>query len=89
MNDQKAKAGMSKLDKAKEIVRQNYSYGNCGIYSTRNVAGDEMTNIYRDDDGLQIDICYGWGYFEVFGLSDSEFKELARFYNRIKGRTKE
>ena len=38
------------------------------------------------NDGLKIDICRLWKYFEVFGLSDDEFKELEKFYHYQIGR---
>ena len=38
-----------------------------------------MTNIYSGN-GLDIDICYGYAYFEVFGLTDDEFAELEEYY---------
>jgi hypothetical protein len=73
---------MNKLEKAKEIIKEYYKEGNCGIYDSRNIVGDWMTNIYNDN-GLAIDICYGWSYFEVFGLSDEEFIELEEYYNKL------
>lgn len=42
-----------------------------------------MENIYSSD-GLAIDICYYYSYFEVFGLSEEEFNELRNYYNEIK-----
>ena len=62
---------MSKLEKAKEIIKENIEDGNCGIFDSRNWAGDPMDTIY-DEDGLTIDICYNYEYFEVFGLSDGK-----------------
>ena len=73
---------MNKLEKAKEIIKEYYKEGNCGIYDSRNIVGDWMTNIYNDN-GLTIDICYGWSYFEVFGLSDEEFTELCKYYEEL------
>lgn len=73
---------MTKLEKAKEIITKNYKEGDCGIFDTRNTVGDWMTTIYADEE-LTIDICYTWNYFEVFGLSDEEFAELARYYNTL------
>lgn len=70
----------SKIETAKRIIKDNFKEAECGIFNSRNIAGDLMNTIY-DDGNLQIDICYYWGYFEVFGLSDEEFKELERFYN--------
>ena len=41
-----------------------------------------MQSLY-DDGELQIDICYHYSYFEVFGLSYEEFRELELFYNEL------
>ena len=73
---------MNKLEKAKEIIKEYFNEGNCGIYDSRNTTGDWMTSIYNDN-GLAIDICYSWEYFEVFGLSDEEFAELCKYYNEL------
>ena len=70
---------MTKLDIAKKIIKENYKDADCGIFDSRNIVGDWTTNIYNDN-GLTIDVCYEWSYFEVFGLSDDEFNELEKFY---------
>ena len=75
---------MSNLEKAKEIVKENYRDAQCGMFNTRNVVGDAMTNIY-DENGLIVDICYDYMYFEVFSLSDNEFVELLKYYNSLRG----
>ncbi len=71
---------MSNLEKAKEVIKEYYYYADCGIFSTRNIVGDPMETIYNDN-GLTIDICYEYSYYEVFGLSDEEFKELCKYYH--------
>ena len=73
---------MTNLEKAKKIIRENFSQAECGIYNTHNVAGDLMGTIYEENE-LRIDICVYYGYFEVFGLTDEEFEELKRFYNSL------
>ena len=75
--------GMSNLEKAKEIIKANYRNANCGIYDCRNFVGDTMTTIY-ESEGLTIDVCYHYSYFEVFGLSNAEFEELEKYYNSLK-----
>ena len=70
---------MSRLEKAKEIIKENFKYYDCGLFNTRNLVGDNKATLY-EEDGLQIDACYNWSYFEVFGLTDDEFKELKIFY---------
>ena len=73
---------ITNLEQAKKVIRENFSQADCGIYNTHNVAGDLMGTIY-DENGLRIDICVYYGYFEVFGLTDEEFEELKRFYNSL------
>lgn len=75
---------MTKLDKAKNLIETYYKKADCGIFDTRNTAGDKMTTVYKDRE-LQIDICYFYEYFEVFGLSNAEFRELKRYYNELRG----
>ena len=71
-----------KLDIAKRIIKEYYDEARCGIFDSRNIVGDPMNRIY-DDGELSIDICYYWGYFEVFGLSNDDFIELEKFYNSL------
>ena len=70
---------MNKLEKAKEIITENFSLYDCGLFNSRNLVGDPMSTIYNED-GLTIDVCYYYSYFEVFGLTDEEFEELRKFY---------
>lgn len=73
-----------KMEIAKRIIKENIRYAEYGIFSTRNTVGDPIDRIYSKD-GLIIDICYRYCYFEVFGLSDDEFDKLKRFYKKISG----
>lgn len=75
---------MTKLEKAKEIIKENAYTFCCGIFNCRNIAGDEMDTLYEDENIL-IDVCYYWQYFEVFGLSKEEFKELENYYYNLIG----
>lgn len=75
---------MNKLEKAKQIIRENLYDAKYGIFDSRNILGDPMTNIYNEN-GLIIDVCYYYAYFEVFGLTDEEFKELEKYYNKLAG----
>ena len=74
---------MNNLEKAKEIIKAYYEYADCGIFNNRNVVGDIMRTIY-EGYGLTIDICYHYAYYEVFGLSDTEFEELEIYYHSLK-----
>ena len=73
---------MTKLEIAKKIIKDNYDEGNCGLFDTRNMVGDHMTNLYNKN-GLRIDICYQWSYFEVFGLDNDEIEKLLLFYDSL------
>lgn len=74
---------MNRLDKVKDSIKENYKYARCGLYFTRNITGDKMRNIYHED-GITIDICLFWAYFEVFGLNKDEQKELLKFYEGLR-----
>lgn len=79
---------MNNLKKAKEIVKKYYNDADCGIFDSRNDVGDEMITIYKDE-GLTIDICYNYAYFEVFGLPYEDFIELEKYYNSLEESEKE
>ena len=57
----------------------NFSNG-VQMFNTRNTVGDEMETIY-DRDGITVDICYDWGYIEIFGLTDEEFETIVNLYD--------
>lgn len=73
---------MNRLDKVKEVIRENIEDAKHGLFFTRNIVGDYMTNIYQEDN-IEIDICYHWEYFEVFGLNSKEEEELLEFYSHM------
>lgn len=74
---------MTNLEKAKEVIKEHFNSGDCGLFDCRNCVGDIMDTIY-EDESITIDICYFWSYFEVFGLTQEEFSKLQRFYERMK-----
>ncbi len=73
---------MANMKRIKEVIKEYYNNACCGIYDCRNIVGDPMDTIYNDGN-VQIDICYSWMYFEVFGLTDEEFEELAKYYHTL------
>lgn len=70
------------LEIAKRIIKEHFGEAHCGIFNCRNFFGDPMENLYNKG-GLIIDISRFWAYFEVFGLSDDEFKELSEYYESL------
>lgn len=76
---------MTKLEKAKEIVSKYYKVADCGIFNSRNIVGDMMGTVYAGE-GLIVDVCYPYAYFEVFGLSYGEFKKLEKYYEGLRKR---
>lgn len=75
---------MSRLETAKKIIKEHVDTFRWGIFDTRNILGDFMRTIFNED-GLTIDVCDDWCYFEVFGLTDEEFLELKKFYESLGG----
>lgn len=72
----------TKVDLVKNIIKENIEDATCGIYFTRNLVGDRMATLLNGDQ-IKIDICYEHQYFEVFGLTDREQKEIKEFYYNI------
>lgn len=70
------------VEKVKEVIKNNIEDALYGIFDCRNVVGDPMETIY-DEDGVKIDICRNWEYFEVFGLTNEEFAEIESFYEDL------
>ena len=68
--------------KIRRLIKKNYEYADSGLFNTRNIADDDMSNIFTGKY-FTLDICYHWSYFEVFGTKEKEFKKLKKFYNRI------
>lgn len=69
---------MKKIDEIEQVIR---SYADIfefklpvQAFDTRNMIGDYMTTIYKDDK-IQIDYCMGYDYIEMFG-NNKMFKEL-------------
>lgn len=56
----------------KEVFKKNIQ-----AFTTKNIVGDFMVTIY-DKDGIQVDYAPGYGYIEIFGLTDEEYEELEK-----------
>lgn len=74
----------AKITKAMEIIKTYCAHAKYGIFDTQNLVDGETVTVYADAaTGLIIDICYLYGYFEVFGLSDEEFTTLKNYYKSL------
>ena len=71
-----------RLDFVKKTIEAHIDDALCGIYFTRNIVGDQMAHIDKRF-GIDIEICYSYEYFEIFGLTVSEQKTIASFYDRL------
>lgn len=74
------------ITKVKQVIEQGFHDAEYGIFFTRNIFNDPMETVYEDDK-IQIDICYVYGYFEIFGLTNDEQEEIeSYYYKRLKRR---
>lgn len=82
------------MEKAKEIIKANFSSGDNGLVdgevqdlfdciNKRTRIRDSMTPIYKGDE-LFIYISYSHRNFAVFGLTGEEFRELNEYYESLK-----
>ena len=74
----------NRLQAVKSLIREYINGGNCtcGLFFTRNLVNDTMETIY-EKDGIIVDVCYFWDYFEIFGLTEDEQAELTRYYDLL------
>lgn len=72
------------FEKVKKVIKNYYDLARCGIFNTRNIVGDNMTNIYKGKY-FEVDICHSYEYFEVFGTTKEEFDYLENYYEHLKG----
>lgn len=73
---------IKEFKKVKQIIKNLYLQASCGIFKTRNWCGDLTVNIFSGKY-FDVDICYQWEYFEVFGTTDEEWDELERLYEEL------
>ena len=71
----------SKVAKLYDFLQQNQlvEENNNQWFNTRNMCGDPMETLYSED-GVTLDYCASYGYFEVFGLTGEEFIQLKALY---------
>ena len=64
-----------RLFRLTECLRGILNDWNNQFFNTPNKTGDPMTEIY-ENEGIKLLYAEGYGYFEVFGLDESEFEKL-------------
>ena len=74
---------MERLDFVKKVIETHIDNAPSGIFFTRNFVGDRMTQLDKRF-GIEIEICYEYEYFEIFGLTDHEQRIIELFYDRLK-----
>ena len=70
------------IEEVKKVIKEYYNDADLGIFFSRNIVGDFMCTIWTEGD-ITIDICYYYSYFEIFGLTLEEQKEVETFYNTL------
>lgn len=73
---------MERLDFVKKVIEAHIDNAPSGIFFTRNFVGDRMVHLNRRF-GIDIEICYEYEYFEIFGLTDHEQIIIESFYDRL------
>lgn len=66
----------------KTLIDQYYNQASSGFFDCRNVLGDNMFNLFQGKY-FQLDICYDYEYFEVFGTTKCEFNDLQEVYEKL------
>lgn len=69
---------MKQTERVKNLIKWVKENGCEGMqtFDCRNMVGDRMKTVY-EEDGITVDYCAGWVYFEIFGLSEEEYKSLS------------
>lgn len=70
---------MNKIDIAKQVIEGSLQDASCGLFNTPDCVGDEKEVLFNGN-GVLILICRYWEYFEVFGLTQTEFNKLHEWY---------
>ena len=82
MNLVKEHRKLNDIFEVEKLIKEYYNEASYGLFFNRNNVGDKMINIYNKN-GIQIDICYDYGYFEIFGLDSLQKTELTKFYENL------
>lgn len=66
---------MDKIEKLREFLINN-DYKGMQTFDCRSAVDDPMATVY-EEDGITVDECYYYGYLEIFGLTDEEYRGLS------------
>ena len=66
----------NRLNKLEKFLKETFPE-RIQSFTTNNIAGDCMKNIYNEDN-ISIDFCYKYNYIEIFGLTDEEYLKLVK-----------
>ena len=68
---------MKQTERVKKLIKwvKENGYEGMQTFNCRNIAGDRMETVY-EADGITVDYCEGWEYFEIFGLASEEYESL-------------
>lgn len=64
-----------RVEKLVKWVKEN-GYEGTQTFDCKSSIGDSMVTVY-EEDGITVDYCAGWEYFEIFGLSEEEYESLS------------
>jgi hypothetical protein len=70
------------LEEVKKILKENIEDAECGLFFTRNIVRDPMSNLFIGKF-FTVDICRYWSYYEVFGCTGKEASELKDYYKGL------
>lgn len=74
---------MARLDAVKNVIKEHILDGDGGLFCRGGMFGDLKETVY-EADGVRVLLAKYDAYFEVFGLTSEEFKELQEFYEPLK-----
>lgn len=70
------------ITKIKKILKKNILNGCYGIFDCRGWTPDPKCTLFKEN-GIIVDICRGYEYFEILGLTNKEFKLVADYYQKL------
>lgn len=66
---------MDRVEKLRNFLIE-HDFKGTQTFNTRNIVGDRMVTVYAYG-GITVDLCPHYGYLEIFGLSDEEYRSLS------------